>query len=101
MSEREEILECAIDDLTDQVNERDQIIREKEARIAELERSLSGLQRRLQERFEFALGQISSDLQAEYEHSMRLLGKEPVEAGRSKNCYGFGGTGDNEEKSKP
>ena len=93
----ENLTEC----YAEQFHQLKQQLREKEARIAELEKSLSGLQHRLQERFEFALGQISSDLQAEYEHSMRLMGKEPAEVGRSKNCYGFAGTGDNEEESKP
>lgn len=57
-----------------------QQLREKEARIADLENSLQSLHRRLHERFEFVLGDIGSDLQAAYEQSVALLKKSPQQS---------------------
>ena len=58
----------------------EQVTNELNAKVGRLEDQLMRLQARLQERFEFVLGDIGTDLQAEYERSLDIINESGSQA---------------------
>ena len=58
----------------------EQVTNELNAKVGRLEDQLIRLQARLQERFEFVLGDIGTDLQAEYERSLDIINESGSQA---------------------